>query len=96
MHRHEEIDYHIHSRIYDVSMTLEQIDHKDLTIEITPGAIGYETYEGPYEVVPMAHTMQVLDTENKLMTENVLVYEIPYWETSNPQGGNTVYIGGEL
>ena len=96
MQRNPEIDYCIGSRTLDISIELEQIDHKDLYITLTPGAIGYDTYDGPYEVIPMAHTMQVLETENKLMTENVLVHEIPYWETSNPQGGNTVYIGGDL
>lgn len=96
MQRNREINCIIGSRAMDVRMRLEQVDHKDIYIKLTPGAIGYDKYLGPYEVTPIPDTVQILETENKLMSENVIVHEIPYWETSNPQGGNTVYIGGEL
>lgn len=50
------------------------------------------TYTGPYEVVPAAFEGQVLDTNGKLMRNDVLVHEIPYLETSNDSGGVTVSI----
>ena len=53
----------------------------------------YPTYEGPTTVIPEAYEMQILQTEKKAVMENIFVMPIPYFETSNPQGGTTVYIG---
>lgn len=50
-------------------------------------------YDGPYEVIPQKDIDQVLETSGKRMLKDVTVSEIPYWKTSNPQGGKTVYIG---
>ena len=55
--------------------------------------IGAEPYEGSYMVIPLAWEDQELPTVNKLMQDNVLVKEIPYYEVSNPSGGMTVNIG---
>jgi len=60
-----------------------------LTIPNTPGL---ELYGGPYEVTPRLYA-QSLDTEGKLMTDDVDVYEIPISRTTNPTGGLTVLIG---
>lgn len=53
----------------------------------------YPIYEGPTTITPEAYEMQILQTEKKSVLENIVVLPIPYFETSNPQGGNTVYIG---
>jgi len=53
-----------------------------------------EPYEGPYSVRPKV-TSQSLLTRHKLMTDNLTVQEIPYYQTTNAQGGYTVIIGGE-
>ena len=52
------------------------------------------TYNGPYTVTPLAGDEVILETEDKLLLENVTVLEIPYAEVSNLQGGYTVTIGG--
>lgn len=39
---------------------------------------------------------QQLDTKDKLMKKDVVISAIPFFETSNDEGGNTVYIGKEL
>jgi hypothetical protein len=52
-------------------------------------------YTGTYEVIPQAWQDVVLETSGKKMEDDVTVRQIPYYETSNPQGGMTVYIGGE-
>lgn len=52
-------------------------------------------YEGAYEITPKTST-QTLDTAQKFMSEDVTVNAIPFYETSNTSGGNTVYIGKEL
>lgn len=51
-----------------------------------------EHYEGPYEVTPMV-SEQTLETDEKVMDENVVVFAIPYSEVSNPSGGKTATIG---
>lgn len=53
----------------------------------------YPTYEGEYVVTPLAWEQTVLDTGGKLMYDDVTVLEIPYYRTSNPQGGDTIFIG---
>lgn len=64
------------------------------------GEIGYRQchevakYDGEYDVIPKTYA-QYLDTDNKLMEEDVTVRAIPYYETSNING-TTVYIAGEL
>lgn len=59
--------------------------------EIVNGVVYY--YDGPYDVTPMPYTMQILPTSNLVMSEDVNVREIPYYETSNTSGGYTATIG---
>ena len=56
------------------------------------GGVPAEPYEGDYEVTPRVYA-QSLDTDGKLMMDDVTVYEIPVTRTTNPQGGLTVLIG---
>ena len=51
-----------------------------------------EQYQGPYEVIPKPWVDQYLDTDNKMMAQDVRVFEIPYYEVSNISG-KTVIIG---
>lgn len=51
----------------------------------------FENYTGEYEIVP-SRKEQTLDTQNKLLKENITVVEIPYSEVSNLGGGKTFYI----
>ena len=51
-------------------------------------------YEGPYVVDPRK-VSQELETANMSMSENVVVNEIYYAETSNLSGGMTATIGME-
>jgi hypothetical protein len=60
-----------------------------LTIPSTPGL---DLYGGPYEVTPKARDAQVLETEGKLMTDDITVFKVPYYETSNLFDGLTVFI----
>lgn len=56
---------------------------------------GHEYFNGDYEVIPKIKS-QSLETKDKLMSKDVLIKSIPYYEVSNLQGGNTVYIGSDL
>lgn len=49
-------------------------------------------YDGAYDVTPRLYA-QSLDTDGKVMEDDVTVYEIPVTRTTNPTGGLTVLIG---
>lgn len=53
-------------------------------------------YDGDYSVIPLAFQETILPTKDTKLIENIIVKEIPYYETSNPSGGNTVYIAGQI
>ena len=52
-----------------------------------------ETYEGPYTIRP-AIDAQIMETNNKLMTDDVTIQAIPYHSVDNAEMGQTVIIGG--
>lgn len=54
-----------------------------------------EHYKGNYEVTPKT-IQQVMQTRNLIMDNDVIINKIPYFETGNNFGGNTVYIGSEV
>lgn len=53
----------------------------------------FDIYTGEYAVNP-SFNKQILNTKNKVMTEDVEIERITVSVTSNTSGGNTVYIGG--
>lgn len=55
-----------------------------------------DVYTGDYTVIPKADEQTILATSGKLMAGDVTVTEVPYYETSNLSGGNTVYIAEEV
>lgn len=70
----------------------------EIEAELYRANIGEETaerYSGEYEVTPKANAETVLQTKNKLMTDNVTVKKVPIHKTSNSQNGTTVYIASE-
>lgn len=52
-------------------------------------------YEGDYQITPRVEE-QTMKTAQKMMTDDVTIHEIPYYETSNTSDGTTVYIGKEV
>lgn len=52
---------------------------------------GGERYTGEYEVTPHDYE-QTLECKEKMMSENVTVFEIPYAEVLNLSGGYTATI----
>lgn len=61
-----------------------------------PSSVKHEIYEGPCEITPDAFAPQILPTENKLLTQDVVVEKVPYYETSNNHDGVTVYIAEKV
>lgn len=54
----------------------------------------FERFDGSYTVVP-AVAAKSLQTKDRLMSDDVTVTAIPYYEVSNPQGGSTIVIGDD-
>lgn len=79
-----------------VTLHLGQPTHLTMSMELgRPIYLGGEPYDGPYDVTPKV-TAQTLPTAKKLMRDDVSVRAIPYFDVSNPAGGNTIYIANEV
>lgn len=62
--------------------------------EITEGGeVSY--YDGDYVVIPLAEEEKVLETKNKLMSDDVTVKKVPSYSVDN-EYGQTVSIGVEV
>jgi hypothetical protein len=72
----------------------QEVNIKQDTI-IVPVYKDAPPYEGDYVVTPKV-SEQTLPTADKLLSEDVTVKKIPYFEVSNESGGNTVFIGNEV
>lgn len=57
------------------------------------GGGGYPFYTGEVVVTPKVRETTELATRNTIVLQDILVEEIPYYETSNPKG-ETFIIGG--
>jgi hypothetical protein len=55
----------------------------------------HENYTGTYVVTPKAFDDQTLDTSGKIMTDDLTINKVPFYETSNTAGGKTSYIAKE-
>lgn len=79
-----------------IKMTLSQ---PEIKMKIAPAKVVYTgggaPYEGVYDVTPKTYEPVVLPTRNRLLSRDVNVKKIPYYETSN-QTGVTVYIASEV
>lgn len=65
------------------------------TLSVATGQ-DYEVYDGDYKVTPMVEEEQILETARKLLTDDIVVAKVPYFETSNDSNGKTAYIGKEV
>lgn len=57
------------------------------------GGGDYPIYDGPTRVTPLVHESVSLSTKNTSVLSDIVVGEIPYYETSNEKG-KTFIIGG--
>lgn len=70
-----------------------KVDFEHLQVVSDHARVDY--YKGNYTVTPKVEK-QELATRQKFLTENVKIKEIPFFEVSNTEGGQTVFIGKEL
>ena len=77
--------------VIDGSVSLSKVMDGDAGVVVISSGDA-PRYDGDYDVTPRLY-IQSLDTNGKLMRDDVTVYEIPITRTSNPEGGQTVLIG---
>lgn len=77
----------------NISVSEEDTVSVNADVVITHAEADY--YDGDYVVIPKAYNETVLETKDKLLTDDVTVEKIPYYKTSN-ESGYTVYIGSEV
>lgn len=64
----------------------------NLTVRMRIGGLYVEEYDGDYIVTPSGE-IQILETNQKKLLDDVTVLAIPYAETANLAGGMTANIG---
>lgn len=74
----------------DLSLTSQICGEIDKVLMVD---LAHQYYHGPYVVTPLVNNEVVLPTDGLVMTDDVTVLKVPYFETSNPSGGNTATIG---
>ena len=91
----QKLDGEITGNIQSVlNLTGELSNALVLSGKLSPSSIPlYPMYDGVYEVTPVPELDIVLDTRKKLLTQDVIVNSIPYYEATNDSGGYTVTIG---
>lgn len=79
----------------DGLVPLEMAQEGPVALEASEGGGGpmLPHYAGAYEVTP-SRAATVLPTEDTILDADVTVHPIPFYQVSNPSGGNTCYIGG--
>lgn len=72
-----------------------QQETEEIEISVESGTGGmYPYYDGEYQFVPKT-TEMIIPTRQKSMKEDLTIFQIPYSEVSNPEGGSTITIGIE-
>ena len=76
--------------------TIELVSEEETVLDIQEEKIIVEVkdsdkYKGEYEFTPLAHQKQIVETKNKVLAEDITIFEVPYFEVSNKEG-TTVYI----
>ena len=57
--------------------------------------VGGDPYLGEYVVTPKVDE-QIMETKDKVLTEDIKIKNIPFFDVSNESGGSTVFIGGKI
>lgn len=58
--------------------------------------VGGRPYSGTYLVTPKTDQKTVLETRDRLLTDNIQIAPIPQYAVSNSAGGETFIIGEEF
>ena len=86
-----DIDVEESTQVYALGIESSMVDMSlDIATSIQTSSAPH--YTGEYTVTPRLYE-QALDTDGKIMDEDVTVHEIPVTRATNPHGGQTVLIG---
>lgn len=78
----------------EIHIPLKIIEEPIIKLTVSEsGGSSYPIYTGETVVTPKVKESTELETAKKTVLENIIVEEIPYYETSNPKG-TTFIIGG--
>lgn len=88
-----ESKFNLAGKIKSVEKIVGRISGEGVLVGRVSIVSGYDDYKGEYNVTPKV-TIQTLNTRNKRLANDVVVKEIPFYETDNLFGGQTVNIGG--
>lgn len=81
------------TRTYNASLAVSSRTYSaNVATVINATIVDIPQYEGPYSVDPLARADIVLETKEKLCTDDIVVNKIRKFETINPAGGYTLYI----
>lgn len=78
----------------EAGITLDIINTLNGEYGVYQEVVRGDIYEGATEVIPRAYDDVILQTRNKVVTENITVFKVPTYETHNPTG-ITFYIAQE-
>lgn len=93
---HLNFDAEFADQVFDVEFdTAEATFDSDFGSVVRVEAGSRPHFAGPYVVTP-DFVQQTLETEGKIMDDDVDVKAIQVEVVSNTSGGNTVYIGGDI
>lgn len=81
------------NRVFDMALESNQrtVDLSAATAIVVQAGSDVPRYEGDYLVIPHAYNEKVLQTKNKMCTDNITVTKIKTSSTTNPYG-TTFYI----
>ena len=85
----------LRAKLEPVSVLEATLDSEILLEGVIDRDASADYYTGDYVVEPKARKNVVLPTKMKVMSDDVTVLQVPYFETSNVHG-NTVYIASEV
>ena len=77
-----------------ITFSLEDLPELEIELDARPSS-GGSPYTGEYQVTPKTNQAVKLETNGKLLQDDVTVLRIPQFEVSNQSGGKTLIIGEE-
>lgn len=84
----------LNGKVYNKNILSAKIKTRNVlsgVMQISKKQIEYEKYKGLYDITPTIDK-QELQTEKKVMIENLTIESIPFYEVANPTG-ETIIIG---
>lgn len=78
--------------VNNYNLRLASANKLSLSIGMSMGEESHEHYQGEYVITPKV-TAQMMQTDDKIMDDDVTINAITYSAVDNPYGGQTVQIG---